>query len=313
MRWWVAAVMTIGAADASAQNYPNKPVRMVTAGIGAAADVAARLVTPALSEAFKQPFIVDNRGIGVIPGEIVSKAPPDGYTLLAHASLFWIGPLIQPPPYDVLRDFAPITLLSDTPNLIVVNPSLPAHTVKELIAYAQAKPGVLNYASGGNGAPNHLAAELFGHLAGVKLVRIIYKSGTLQMTDLMAGHVQLMFPNAGMVAPFIKAGKLRGLAVASARPSPLAPGLPTAAAEGLPGFETSTQVGLFVPAKTPASTVKLLGQETARVLGLPEVRQRHLAAGTEAVGNSPQEFAALIRAEMAKWAKVIKLAGIKAE
>ncbi len=303
----------MASSTAFAQAYPKRPVRIVTSGVAGAADVSVRVVAPALGDALKQQFIVDNRTIGVIPGDIVSKAEPDGYTLLSHATLFWVGPLIQKPPYDVARDFAPITLLSSAPNLIVVNPSVPARSVKELIEYARARPDALNYASGGDGAPNHLAAELFRSMTGAKIVRIIYKSGSQQMTDLIGGHVQLMFANAGTVMPHIKSGKLRGLAIASARPSPLAPGMPTAAAEGLPGFEAATRVGLFAPARTPRAIVELLSRESAHAVGTAEVRQRYLSAGMEAVGSTPAEFAAEIKAENGKWEKVIKAAGIKAQ
>jgi tripartite-type tricarboxylate transporter receptor subunit TctC len=305
--------LAMASATTFAQNYPTRPVRIVAPGVAGAADISIRVVTPALGEALKQQLIVDNRTIGVIPGDIVSKAAPDGYTLLTHATLFWVGPLIQKPPYDVSRDFTPITLLSSAPNLIVVNPSVPVRSVKELIDYARAKPDVLSYASGGDGAPNHLAAELFSYMTGAKIVRIIYKSGTQQMTDLIGGHVQLMFANAGTVVPHVKAGKLRGLAIASAKPSPIAPGIPTASTEGLPGFEAETRVGLFAPARTPPAIVQLLSRESVRVLGTAEVRQRYLSAGMEAVGSSPAEFAAEIKTENAKWEKVIKAAGIKTQ
>jgi tripartite-type tricarboxylate transporter receptor subunit TctC len=284
---------------------------------GGPLDIMGRGIAQKLQEAWGQPVVVDNRpgAGGGIGADLVAKSPGDGYTLLMGAvSTHAINPsLYAKIPYDPQKDFVPVALVAQVPNILVVNPSLPVHSVKELIDYARAKPDVLSYASGGDGAPNHLAAELFSYMTGAKIVRIIYKSGTQQMTDLIGGHVQLMFANAGTVVPHVKAGKLRGLAIASAKPSPIAPGIPTASTEGLPGFEAETRVGLFAPARTPPAIVQLLSRESVRVLGTAEVRQRYLSAGMEAVGSSPAEFAAEIKTENAKWEKVIKAAGIKTQ
>jgi tripartite-type tricarboxylate transporter receptor subunit TctC len=309
----MTGLIVLHTSTAAGQRYPEKPLRIVTSGIGGAADASLRIFTPGLAENLKQRIIIDNRATGVIPGEIVSKATPDGYTLLSHATLLWVGPLIQAPPYNVLRDFAPITLLTSAPNLIVVNPAVPVQTVKDLIAYAKSRPGELNYASGATGAPNHLAAEMFNVMAGVKLVRITYKSGATQMADLVGGQVQIMFANAGTVIPFVKSNRLRALAVTSAKPSPLAPGLPTVAAAGLPGFEAETRVGIFAPAKTPTAIVNLLNRESVRYLQSADARERYLNVGLEPVISTPEEFTSGIKSDITKWKKVIDDAGIRGD
>ena len=309
----LAGLILLNANLVCGQSYPQKPVRIVTSGTGGAADTSLRLFAPGLSANVKQQIIIDNRTVGIVPGEIVSKATPDGYTLVGHATLFWVGPLVQPTPYDVVRDFSPITALTSAPNIIVVPPGVPVRTVKELIDYAKARSGELNYASGATGAPNHLAAEMFNVMAGVKLVRIIYKSGTQQMTDLVSGQVQVMFANAGTAMPYVKANRLRAIAVTSAQPSSLAPGLPTVAAAGLPGYEAETKVGLFAPAKTPAAVIRLLNRESVKYLQSAEAREKYLNVGLETIPSTPEEFAASIKTDIAKWSKVIKDAGIRNE
>jgi tripartite-type tricarboxylate transporter receptor subunit TctC len=295
----------------SGYSYPNKPIRIVTSGIGGGADVGSRLFVPLLN--FGQQLVIENRASGVIPGEIVSRANPDGYTLLIYSSTLWIGPLLQKTPYDAVRDFAPVVWISRAPNLIVVHPSLPINSVKELIAYAKANPGKLNYASGSSGSSNHLAAELFKSMAGVNLVRIAYKSGALQMADLVGGQVQMMFPNAGSVAPHTKSGRLRTLAVTSAEPSALLPGVPTVAASGLAGYESISMVGMWAPAKTPRVLINRLNQESVRALKSSEARERYLNVGVELVGGTPEAFAAYIKSDVARWTKLIKEAGIRDE
>jgi tripartite-type tricarboxylate transporter receptor subunit TctC len=243
----------------------------------------------------------------------VSKAPPDGYTLLIDAASFWIGPLLQETPYDPVKDFAPVTLTDSAPNVLVVNPSLPVKSVKELIALAKARPGELNYGSSSTGSTPHLAAELFNMMAGVKIVRVPFKGSGPAVISLLGGQVQLMFATAGSVAPHVKSGRLRALAVASLQPSALAPGLPTIAASGVPGYEAVAFEGMFAPAKTPVAIIDRLNQEIVRVLNRAEVKERFFNAGVETVGSTPEEFAAAIKSNVAKWGKLIKDAGIRDE
>jgi tripartite-type tricarboxylate transporter receptor subunit TctC len=305
-------MMVLGANAAFGQNYPNKPVRIVTAGVGGGADVVARLLAPGLAGGLGQQAIVDNRGSGVIPGEIVSKAPPDGYTLLLYNNTLWVGPLIQNTPYDAVRDFAPITLATRAPNILVVHSALPIKSVSQLIALAKARPGELNYASGSTGASNHIAAELFKAMAGVDIVRIPYKSGALESADLISGQVQLMFASASMT-PHVKSGRLRALAVTSAVPSALFPGLPTIAASGLPGYESGSIYALFAPAGTPAAIVHRMNQESVRVLHTAESKERYFKAGMETVGSSPEDLAATMKSDIIKLGKVVRDAGIRAD
>jgi len=311
---WMFSIgmMVLGAGIVFGQNYPNKPIRIVASAAGGSGDFAARLIAQGLSGALSQQVVVDNRG-GVIPGEIVSKAPPDGYTLLIDAASFWIGPLLQETPYDPVKDFAPVTLTDSAPNVLVVNPSLPVKSVKELIALAKARPGELNYGSSSTGSTPHLAAELFNMMAGVKIVRVPFKGSGPAVISLLGGQVQLMFATAGSVAPHVKSGRLRALAVASLQPSALAPGLPTIAASGVPGYEAVAFEGMFAPAKTPVAIIDRLNQEIVRVLNRAEVKERFFNAGVETVGSTPEEFATAIKSNVAKWGKLIKEAGIRDE
>jgi len=310
----LALSVSCGTSVAWSQNYPAKPIQIFTTEIGGGSDLAARMVAPGLSANMGQQLVVNNRPSGVIPGEIVSRAPPDGYTLLVYGGTFWLGPLLQPKtPYDVVRDFAPITMLISSPNILVVHPSLPVKSVKDLIALAKAKPGELNYASPGIGSSPHLSAELFKSMAGVDFVRINYKGTGLGINDVIGGHVHLMFPSAAGVAGHVKSGRLRGVAVTSAKLSALLPGIPTVAASGVPGYESVSGFGMFAPARTPVAIINHLNQETVRVLNLPEIKDRFLATGAETVGNTPEEFSARLKAEIARVGKVIKDAGIRVE
>ena len=293
------------------QDYPNKPIRMITASPGGGSDFVARVVSQEIAGPLGQPVIVDNRG-GIIPGEIVAKASPDGYTLLVDSASFWIAPLLQQIPYDVVKEFSPITLVTSSPIILVLHPSVPVKSVKELITLAKAKPGHLNYGSGASGASSHLAPELFKSMAGVNIVRITYKGSGPAVAALVAGEVQLMVASAPSVAPHLKSGKLRALAVTSAKPSPLFPGLPPIA-ETLPGYETVTNTGVFAPAKTPAAVIKRLNQEMVRVLNRSDVKEKFFNAGSEVVASSPEQFAASVKAEIAMWGKLIREAGIKAD
>ena len=308
------AVCAQNPSTGSGQVFPTKPIRLFTTEAGGGADFVARLVAQGLSSALGQPVIVENRGGGVVAGEIVAKAPPDGYTILLQGTAFLLAPFLRSSaPFDPVRDFAPITLADRSPNVLVVHPSLPIRSVKELIALAKARPGALNYASGSTGASPHLAAELFNSMAGVKIVRVNYRGTAPALNDLIAGEVQLMFATAGAGTPHVKSGRLKALAVTSAQPSALAPGLPTVAATGLPNYESVSLHVIFAPAKTPAPVINQLNQHMVRVLKTPETKERFLAVGVESVGSSPDELAATVKTEVTKWGKVIKEAGIKPE
>jgi tripartite-type tricarboxylate transporter receptor subunit TctC len=301
------------AATAIAQEYPTRPVRIVTSEAGGGNDVQARVIARGLSVSLGQQVIVENRPSGVIPGDIVARAQPNGYTLLLYNNTLWIGPLLQRTPYDPLKDFAPITVVTRGPNVLVVNAALPVKSVADLIALAKSRPGALNYASSGAGATNHLAAELFKYMAGVDIVRIGYKGAAQGMNDLIAGQIQVMFPTAGAAVPHVNSGKVKGLAVTSAEPSPLIPGLPTVAAAGLPGYESIAIYGMFAPAGTPRVLLARLNAEILRALEAPDARPLLFKLGMEVVGSSPTELTAMLKSEMARMEKMIKAAGIRSE
>ena len=299
---------------ACAQTYPTKPVRIVTGGPGSNGDFTSRLIAPGMTAALGQQVLVDNRPSGIILGEIVAKAPPDGHTLLVTGSSFWLAPFLQSNvAWDPLRAFAPVTLAATSPNLIVVHPSLPAKSVKELVALAKARPGELNYASGTTGSTPHLAAELFNAMARVNIVRINYKGAGQAMTDLIGGHVQVMFPNAGGAAPHVKSGRLRAIAVTTAQPTALFPGLPTVAASGLPGYEAEVLNGIFAPAKTPAAIISRLNQEIVPILNRADVREKLFNSGIEVIANPPEKLTAAMKNEMNVWGKLIRELGIRGE
>jgi tripartite-type tricarboxylate transporter receptor subunit TctC len=296
---------------AMAQEYPTRPVRIVTSEVGGGNDVQARMIARGLTDALNQQVIVENRPSGVIPGEIVSRANPNGYTLLLYNNTLWTGPLLQKAPYDPVRDLAPITTASVGPNILVVNTALPVKSVQELVALAKSKPGALNYASSGMGATNHLAAELFKTMAGVDIVQIGYKGAGPGLNDLIAGQIQVMFPTAGAAAPHMKSGRVKALAVTSPQRSPVVPQLPTVAESGLPGYESLAIYGIFAPAKTPRPIVERLNGDIVRILAAPEVKERFFAMGMETVGGTPEQLGARVKSEMARMARVIKQAGIK--
>jgi tripartite-type tricarboxylate transporter receptor subunit TctC len=301
---------------APAQTYPDKPLRIVTSGLGGNNDFAARMIAYGLTAALGQNVIVENHGgaSAVVPGLTVAKASPDGYTLLSFSSPLWLLPFLQDRvPYDPLRDFAPIALTVTSPNILVVHPQLPVDSVAALIALARKRPGQLNYASTTTGGPNHLAAELFKSMARVDIVRVSYREAAQSVNDLMNGRVELGFPSATAVVPHIKSGKLKALAVTSAQPSALFSSLPTVADAGLPGYESVVRVGVFAPAATPAAIVALLNREIVRVLARPDVKEKFFNVGAETVGSSSDALAAVIKAEMAKTGAMIKAAGIRGE
>ena len=292
--------------------YPTKPVRVVTSGVGGGNDVIARLLAQGLSTGWGQQVIVENRGSGVLPGEVVSQANPDGYTLLAGSGGLWQLPILQKAPTDVLTDFAPVSLLARAPTVLVVHPAVAANSVKELIALAKAKPGVLNFSTGATGSTSHLAPELFKFMAGIDMARIPYKSGATEIVDLLGGQVQLSFGTAASVMPHVKAGKLRALAVTSAQPSPLFPGLPTIAST-LPGYAMGSVYGLLAPAKVPAAIIKRINETTVRFLATPEAREKLLTLGVEASPSTPDEFTAQIKSDVSRIGKMVKEAGIRAD
>ena len=303
-------LMVLGANVVSGQDYPNKSIRIVAAAAGGSNDFTARIIAQELSTSLGQPVIVDNRR-GIIPMEILSKAPANGYTLLVAGALSWIFPLLEKAPYDVMRDFSPISLLVREVNILVVHPSLPVKSVKELIALAKAKPGELNYGSSAVGGASHLSGELFKSMAGINTVWVPYKGNAAQISALISGEVQMMILNAGLVEPHVKSGRLRALAVTSAEPSIVAPGLPTVAASGVPGYERVTITGMFAPAETPGPIIDLLNKEVVRMLSQPHVKERFLNAKMETIGSSAEQFAATIKSEVAKTTRLIRDAGIR--
>lgn len=295
--------------------FPTKPIRVIVPqSAGGSTDLAARVVMQRVSDALGQPIVIDNRpGAGSLNGtETVAKAVPDGYTLLSVAASFSINPsLHEKLPFDPVRDFTPITRLCALPHILVVHPTVPVKSVKELIALAKAKPGELNYASSGVATSTHLAAELFRHMTGTDMVQVPFKGGAPGMIGLLSGQVQLYFATISTALPHVKSGKLRALAVTTAKRSLVAPEFPTIAEAGVPGYEHASWVGLLAPAKAPPAIVTRLHAESVKVVNTPEVRTLLLREGLEPVGDTPQEFAALIKFEIAKWMKVVKAAGIK--
>jgi len=299
------------AAGAMAQDFPTRPVRIVTSEAGGGNDVQARVIARGLTGVLGQQVIVENRPSGVIPGEIVARATPNGYTLLLYNNTLWTGPLIQKAPYDPLRDLAPVTTATIAPNVLVVNTALPAKSVADLISLAKSRPGQLNYASSGTGATNHLAAELFKTMAGVDIVRIGYKGAGPGLNDLIANQIQVMFPTAGAASPHVKAGRVKALAVTSAERSSVAPELPTIAASGLPGYESIAIYGIFAPAGTPKAIIERLNREIAGILASADVKERFFAMGMEAVGGSPAQLTGRVKSDMVRMGKVIRDAGIR--
>jgi tripartite-type tricarboxylate transporter receptor subunit TctC len=303
----------LGTPPVFGQDFPVKPIRILASGVGGNGDFMARLVAQETTPAFGQPVIVDNRSV-VLSVELASKAPPDGYTLLVAGSSFMLGPLlVKKPTYDPVRDFSPVSLVCSSPAILVVHSSVPARSVRELIALAKARPGTLNYSTGATGGPHHLAGELFKSMARIDIVRIPYKGGNAALNDVLGGQVEMTFAVAATVAPHIRSNRIRMLAVTSAQPSALAPGVPTIAASGLPGYESVQLLGLFVPAKTPVPVVDRLNREIVRAVTRSEVKKKFLDSGVEVIGSTPGELAAAMQSEIRRMGKVIKTAGIQDE
>ncbi len=300
------------ASHAPAQEYPTKVIRIFATGAGGGGDIVGRVIGQELTNVWGRQVIMENRN-GVIANETVAKAPPDGYTLIIQSTGLWLFPLMRnDASWDPIRDFAPVTLAISQPNLLVVHPSLPVKSVRELIALAKARPGQMNYATGNIGSTTHLASELFNSMAGVNIVSVLYKSTAIALSDLVGGHVEMMISNAASVTPQVKAGKLKALGHTYTRPTTLAPGLPPVSA-ALPNYEAVTILGIFAPAGTPPAIVNRLSQEMTRALNKPEVKEKLFNIGMEAVGGSPEQLQAAVKGEMVKWGKVIKDANIRLE
>ena len=302
---------------AAAEAYPSKPVRMIVAvPPGGPADILARLVGPKLTETLGQTVVIDNRpgANGNIAYEMAARAVPDGYTFVLAAAGVVINPsLYREVRYDPLRDFAAITHGISVPNILIVHPSVPANSVSELVALAKSRPGKLAFASAGNGTTGHLALELFKQRAGIDVVHVPYKGGGPALAEVIAGQVQALFSLALAATQQVKAGKVRALAISSGKRSAVAPGLPTVAELGFPGYEVVGWFGWLAPAKTPREIVSRLNAEIVKALNLPEVRERLLSQSSEPVGNSPKEFGAFVKSENEKWAAVIKRGNIRME
>ncbi|HEX2825095.1 MAG TPA: tripartite tricarboxylate transporter substrate binding protein [Burkholderiales bacterium] len=310
----VTIAVSLIALPCFAQTYPAKPIRIVTAEPGGGNDFTARTIGQAIGGRLGQPWVVDNRGGagGLIAAEIVARAPADGYTLLVYAGNIWTIPLLQPNVrYDPLRDFAPISWAARSPNTLVVHPSLLVKSVQELIALARAKPGALSYGSGGTGASTHFAAELFKSMTRTDILRVTYRGNGPALTDLVAGNIQVMFSPTGAATPHVKSGRVRAIAVTSIEPTPLAPGLPTIASAGLPGYESIQIYGVYAPAKTAEAIVRRLNEAVVAVVGVSEVRERFLNSGMEPVGSTPAELASAMKTDMARLARLVKEAGIR--
>lgn len=294
-----------------AQTYPSEPIRILTTGTGGSGDVISRIVAHGVGKNFPRPVVVENRGTGVLPGIGVYRAKPDGHTLLISTNALWVTQFFQADvPFDPLEDFSPITLVGISPQILIVSPSLPVESLKELIALAKQKPGTLNFGTPGTASASHLAGELFKSMAGVDVVRVSYKAVGQAITDIISGRVHLMFTSVPLGLPQWKAGKVKALAVTSLSPSALAPGLETMAASGLPGYESAAIMGMFAPAKTPDAIIRRLNSEVVRFIVSPEGKAQLLAAGLDPAGSSPEELRARIQSEITHLGRVLKEAGI---
>lgn len=321
---WVTYLLVPGAAAAAPvcaapapdmpARYPAKPIRLIASGVGGAGDFAGRLIAAALTQRLGQQVVVDNRPGGVTPGEILLKAQPDGYTLMMTGFVTWLAPFMRDHvPFDPLRDFVPVTLAITSPNVLVTHPALGVKSVRELIALARQKPGALNYAASGIGNSNHIAGEMFKAMAGVNITAVPYRGASLALNDVLGGRVEMMFATVNAAGPHVAAGRLTALGVTTAMPSPVAPDLPTVASAGLPGYESAATIGVLARAGMPPAVVNLLQREMARYLHSAPARERLLKAGIEAVGSTPQAFAAIIREDRRVKGRIIRDAGIRME
>ena len=304
------AIAAICGGTALAQNYPAKPVRVIDGyPPGGGTDIVARTIAPKFQESLGQTWVIDSRAgaQGIIGAELAAKAPPDGYTLLMYTTNFTIHPSIYKSlPYDFLQAFAPVTQTSTVPMILIVHPSVPAHSVKELLAQARSSPGRVNYASSGFGGITHMAGELLNTLAKVKMVHIPYKGGAPSVAATLGGEVDLTFAATPVGIPHIRSGRVRALAVSSNKRSAVIPELPTMAESGVAGYDVTNEYGVVAPAGTPRAIVVKLQQEISRILRLPDVKERLLAIGAEPVGSTPEQFSEHLKSEVTKWERVIK-------
>jgi len=314
---FVAISLALVAGIASAQqHYPSKSIRLIVPyGPGSSTDNVARIYGQKLVDAWGQQVIVDNRpgANTVIGSEALVKAPPDGHTILLVANTHVINPLLTKLPYDPVRDFAPVAITGYVPNMLTVHPSLPVNTLQEFIAYAKARPGQLSFSTAGGGGLGHLSGELFNKMAGVKMLHVPYKGGAAAVTDLVGGQVQLTFSSMAAVMPQLKAGKLKGLAISGKARHPSLPDMPTFAEGGMPSFESTNWYGIFVPAATPRDIINTLGAEFVRIQGMPDTREKMAVQGVDLLPGGPEQFAALIKADLEKFAQIVKSANIRLE
>ena len=312
-----AAVLAAAAGAAQAQNYPTRTVKIIVPfGAGGPADIYARAIAQRLAEPLGQQVIVEDRpGAGSALGtDVAAKSAADGYTLLMISNTHTINETLNPKlPYNLLRDFAPITQVNVMPNVLVVSPSLPVKSVKELIALAKSKPGKLNYASSGPGTPYHLAAELFKAMTQTFIVHIPHKASGEARASVLGGQVEMMFDSLPTTVQQIKSGKMKGLAITSTKRSPLLPDVPTVAEAGVPGYEADLWLGLVAPAGTPAAIISRLHDETVKILQRPDVRASFIQQGTEPIGSTPAQFAAMLKTDVERWGKVVRFSGARVE
>lgn len=316
MRTLLGVVLVLLSLNATAQNWPSKPIRyIVPFPPGAFNDTLGRTLSAELSKTLGQPMVVDNRpgGNSIIGTEAAAKSPPDGYTLFGAALPFSVIQSLYKTPFDVTRDFAPITLAGISANLLVAHPAFPANSVKELIEHARRNPGKINYGTSGNGTSVHLSMELLKSMTKTFMLHIPYKGSAPVVTDLLAGQIDVMFDNVPNVIGHVRAGKMKALAVSTAQRSALAPEVPTVAEAGVPGYELAVWFGVLAPAGTPRDIIGRLNTEIVRILNSPEVKDRFAKQGVEVRTSTPEQFGEFVRAEVGRWAKVIKEAGIRAD
>ena len=317
-RLLVSLLASLAAASALAQGYPAKPIRIIVPfAPGGNVDITARLVAPGLSEALGQPVVVENKpgAGGTIGADQVVKSPADGYTLLMGSnSTFSVAPSLYPKnPYNPLRDFAPVISIASAPFVLVTNPAAPSKTARDLVAQAKASPGKLTMSSAGTGSSNHLVGELFQEISGARFTHVPYKGSGQALTDLMGGQVDLHFDQITSAASHIQAGKLRALMVTARERVPMLPDVPTASEAGYPSFEATNVTGLIAPAGTPREIVDKLNAATQKVISQPAFRERLAGIGADAVGGSPEQFAAYIRDDLSKWTRIVKDANVKVD
>jgi len=310
MRFLLLLMLATTNASLTAQTFPSKPVRVVLSSPGGGTDIVARLVAENMSRSMGSPFFVESRQPNVAAAAFVARSPADGHTLLVSTASYLVNTLLRQPQYDALRDFSPVTLLGTTPIIVVVHPSLPVNSVRDLVALAKQRPGELNFGSGGISSPLHLAGELFNQAARVNIVHIPYKGTAHAATDLVAGRIQVMYPSIISLAPMIGTGKAKVIAIMSERRSSELPQVPTMAESGMPGLTANIWYGLLAPANVPPPIIERLNKEAAAALKTPAVAERMRTAGVDAVGNSPAEFGRFAAAELAKWKRVVEAAHI---